>query len=117
MSALDAPPPASAIIRGGDFLYLRSWPYRPPPCTALGLVVEYRRRREVNGMSFPSFEDFLNTLSPEVVKEIMDSAQEAHDEAQKIGPGGEVPVVSWTIATELLARYHIWLQQSLSKRE
>ena len=64
-------------------------------------------------MNFPDFKEFLSTLSPEVVKEIMDRAQEAHDEAEKIGPGGDVPTVSWTITLELLTRYHIWLQHSL----
>lgn len=68
-------------------------------------------------MNFPHFKNFLNTLTPEVVKEIMDRAQEANDKSKEIGPGGEVPTVSWTISMELLARYHLWLQQSLNKHD
>lgn len=68
-------------------------------------------------MNLPSFNKFLDTLTQDEVKKIMDSAQDVHDKAAKIGPGGDVPTVSWTITLELLARYHIWLQSSSQDSE
>lgn len=68
-------------------------------------------------LKFPCFSEFLDTITPEQVKEIMDRAQETRDKAVEIGPGGEVPTVSWTITLELLAKYHLWLENALQGRE
>lgn len=68
-------------------------------------------------MTLPNFTDFLDTLTQDQVGKILDRARVAHDEALKIGPGGDVPTVSLTIVTDVLARYHIWLQDALKDSE
>lgn len=61
-------------------------------------------------MHLPDFQDFLCTLTPEKIAQIMEDAQVKAIQASPNGSGGEISAISWTISLELLALYHVWLE-------
>lgn len=64
-------------------------------------------------MKFPSFQDFLSTLAPEKIEQIMLDAKVKCEEASCMGSGEQIAAISWTVSLELLALYHLWLEESL----
>ena len=58
-------------------------------------------------MRFPEFQNFLATLSPEKISEIMEDAKLKCAETESFGSGGQISSISWTISLELLALYHV----------
>lgn len=64
-------------------------------------------------MKFPSFQDFLSTLSPEKIEQIMLDAKAKCEEASCMGSGEQISAISWTVSLELLALYHLWLEEAL----
>lgn len=71
-------------------------------------------------MQFPSFDDFMATLSPDTVAGIMGDANAA---SRLVKPdkltypedaaGLQVLSISFQVSLELLAVYHKWLEQQL----
>ncbi len=64
-------------------------------------------------MTLPNFQEFLATLSPETITEIMEDAKSKCEASESFGPGGQICSISWTVSLELLALYHVRLQESL----
>lgn len=64
-------------------------------------------------MKLPSFQDFLSTLTPEKIEQIMSDAKAKFEETSCMGSGEQICAISWTISMELLALYHLWLEESL----
>lgn len=64
-------------------------------------------------MQFPKFQDFLATLSPEMITGIMEDAKLKCESLTSAGTGEQIGAISWTISLELLALYHVWLEESL----
>ena len=71
-------------------------------------------------MQFPSFDDFMATLSPDTVAGIMGDANAASrlvKPAKLTYPedaaGLQVLSISFQVSLELLAVYHKWLEQQL----
>ena len=67
----------------------------------------------------PDFQEFLATLTPETLMAICDDAQlKASQIREQTSPtdksylGNQIAVISYTMALELLATYHHWLEQS-----
>lgn len=66
-----------------------------------------------------SFDDFMTTLTPDVLSGIIDDANlKAQQMRDKSGNsltsfGNQIGAVSYTISLELLACYHKWLEQQL----
>lgn len=61
-------------------------------------------------MHLPDFQDFLRTLTAEKITQIMEDAQKKAMQASPNGSGGQISAISWTISLELLALYHLWLE-------
>lgn len=66
-------------------------------------------------MKFPCFEDFLASLTPDKIENILADARKKNNEAAGFGLGGQSAAVSWTVSLELLSLYHLWLQESLQE--
>ena len=64
-------------------------------------------------MVLPDYQDFLKTLTPDKIEEIMSDAKRKCLETSDFGSGGQSASISWTISIELLALYHIWLSDRL----
>lgn len=64
-------------------------------------------------MKFPNFQEFLNALAPEKIERIMLDAKEKCEEASCMGSGEQMAAISWTVSLELLALYHLWLEEAL----
>lgn len=64
-----------------------------------------------------SFDDFMATLTPDVLTGIFDDAnlkaqQIRENSGSGLGSlGNQIGIVSYTISLELLACYHKWLEQ------
>lgn len=65
-------------------------------------------------MKQPSFQEFMNTLTSDKITQIMADAQQKCAEASCMGSGEQISAISWTIALELLALYHVWLSEFLT---
>lgn len=61
-------------------------------------------------MKLPDFQDFLCTLTPEKITQILEDAAGKAAQTESNGSGGQISAISWTISLELLALYHLWLQ-------
>lgn len=69
-------------------------------------------------MQLPSFQDFLSTLTPDIITGIM---QDANHAAKLVDPskltyaqdmaGMQILSISFQVSLELLAVYHKWLEQ------
>lgn len=64
-------------------------------------------------MKLPCFEDFLSSVSPDTIEQIMSDAKMKCEDSAEFGTGSQICAVSWTISLELLALYHQWLENSL----
>lgn len=64
-----------------------------------------------------SFDDFMATLTPDILAGIFDDANLKAEEMRKNSGSGldslgnQIGIVSYTISLELLACYHKWLEQ------
>lgn len=64
-----------------------------------------------------SFEDFMATLTPDILTGIIDDANlKAQQMRDRSGSGltslgNQIGIVSYTISLELLACYHKWIEQ------
>lgn len=61
-----------------------------------------------------NFDDFLKTLTPDIVAEITDQANDAaqqlrEDSSQITSLGNQIGGVAFTFSVELLRLYHEWL--------
>ncbi len=65
-------------------------------------------------MKLPGFQEFLATLTPEKIEQIMSDAKAKCEEASCMGSGEQIAAISWTVSLEVLALYHLWLEESLS---
>ena len=64
------------------------------------------------------FDDFLKTLTPEVIEKIADSAnlktQQIRESSSDVTCfGNQVGMISFTFSLELLGLYHKWLEQQI----
>lgn len=64
------------------------------------------------------FDDFLKTVTPEVLEQILNdanlkAAQAREDSSRLTLWGNQVGVVSFTFSLELLRLYHKWIEQQL----
>lgn len=71
-------------------------------------------------MNMPNFNDFLATLTPDVIAQIVDDANEKvrklerkPDEPFGTMLGNQIGMINITISLELLGAYHKWLEQEL----
>lgn len=64
-------------------------------------------------MKYPDFQDFLGTLDSEKIEQILSDAKAKCEEVSSMGSGEQISVISWTVALELLALYHLWVEESL----
>lgn len=62
-------------------------------------------------MKLPNFQEFMNTLTQNKITQIISDAQQKCLEASCMGSGEQISAISWTIALELLALYHVWLSE------
>lgn len=63
-------------------------------------------------MKLPDFQEFLSTLAPNKIEQIMADAKIKCSDVSGMGFGEQVAAISWTISLELLALYHLWLEDS-----
>lgn len=64
-------------------------------------------------MKYPDFQDFLHTLTPEKMGGIFVDAKQKCEQTAAFDSGGQIISMSWTISLELLALYHIWVEEYL----
>lgn len=66
-------------------------------------------------MGFPNFERFLRELTDEKIQSILSDAQKKCESSEDFGILGQVSAISWTVSLELLALYHLWISEELSR--